>query len=191
MNEGERMSMSLRTCASVFLLLLLATAVSLAGDKEKNVRVDIRDACDPATFDAAIGPGTCAPDHSGGTITFDAFLAELAEEKSVGAWRFNPDALTSKKDLSFTLRNKGGEFHTFTKVAEFGGGLVPVLNQLGGFGATRPECLAAPSDVNVPLVPGQTAAGPTVGAGETANFQCCIHPWMRTTVTAEGHEHHH
>jgi hypothetical protein len=186
------MAISLRTCAFVFTLLIVLTGASLAKDKG-NVRVDIRDACDPATFDAAVGPGTCQPGHSGGQITFNAFLTELGEEGSVGAWRFNPDALTSDRGISFTLRNKGGEVHTFTRVANFGGGLVPVLNQVGGFGPTVPECLAPPGANNVVIGPGQTLAGPSVGSGQAAKFQCCIHPWMRTTVNLEhdhsGHQH--
>jgi len=176
----------------VLLFLALATTLTLAGDNGgKNVRIDVRDACDPATFDAAVGPGTCQPGHSGGTITFSDFLAELAEEKSVGAWKFNPDALNPNRDVSITLRSKGGETHTFTRVAQFGGGVVPVLNDLGGFGPTRPECLAAPSANNVIIPAGQTVAGPSVAAGESANFQCCIHTWMRTTVNAENHSGHH
>jgi hypothetical protein len=190
------MVFTLRNCALVLMLVALAAGVALAGDNggnNKNVRVDVRDACDPATFDAAVGPGTCLPGHSGGTITFNDFLAELGEDGSVGAWRFNPDALNPNRDVTFTLRSKGGETHTFTRVANFGGGVVPVLNQIGGFGETAPECVQPPSANNVIIPAGQTVAGPSVGAGESAKFQCCIHPWMRTTVNAEnshdGHQH--
>ena len=185
------MVVTLRNCALVLMLVALATGVCLAGDNGgKNVRVDVRDACDPATFDAAVGAGTCLPGHSGGTITFDDFLAELGEEGSVGAWKFNPDALNPNRGVTFTLRSKGGETHTFTRVQQFGGGLVPLLNQIGGFGATVPECAAPPNANNVIVPSGQTVPGPSVAAGESAKFQCCIHPWMRTTVNAEQHGHH-
>jgi hypothetical protein len=189
------MILTLRSGASVFMLVVLATGAALAGDNGKNARVDIRDACDPVTFDQAVGPGTCLPGHSGGTLTFSEFLAEFQEEGSVGAWRFNPDDLNSDGGVNITLRNKGGETHTFTRVQEFGGGFVPLLN---GNQAPRPECAQAdgspqpPSANNIFVPSGQTLPGPTVAPGETANFQCCIHPWMHVTVTGEqhGHERH-
>jgi hypothetical protein len=185
------MVLTLRRGTAVFMFVVLAAIIALAGDNGRNVRVDVRDACDPATFDAAVGPGTCVPGHSGGTITFQDFLAELGEEKSVGAWRFNPDKLNANRSISITLHSKGGEMHTFTRVQQFGGGLVPVLNQIGGFGNTVPECLQDPGANNVIVPAGQTVPGPSVGAGESAKFQCCIHPWMRATVNTEkGHEGH-
>lgn len=189
------MAITLRTCASVLMLLVVLTGASFADDNEhhkaKNVTVDILDGCDPTTFNAVLGAGSCLP-HTAGSITFTDFLAELGEEKSVGEWRFNPNALNAEHGVNITLHNKGGEFHTFTRVEKFGGGLVPVLNQIGGFGDTAPECLQPPSANNVPLAAGQTAAGPTVRGEHTAKFQCCIHPWMRTTVNAEhDHEGHH
>jgi hypothetical protein len=73
--------------------------------------------------------------------------------------------------------NNGGEFHTFTEVANFGAGIVP--------------------DLNAALPPGTPPAAPVgdfngIGAGETLEldalatgthlFECLIHPWMRTTA---------
>ena len=70
-------------------------------------------------------------------------------------------------------REQGGEEHTFTEVAEFGGGVVPPLNS--GV-PTRPECLAlAPTD----FIASGAQTTHTFEAGETAKYQCCIHPWMR------------
>ena len=69
--------------------------------------------------------------------------------------------------------NGGGETHTFTEVAEFGGGVVGLLNN----GApTRPECLTAD------FIPSGGQTTHTFEAGETAKYQCCIHPWMRAEV---------
>ena len=184
---------SVRNCASVLFLVVLATALVAADDAGRKARVDIRDACDPATFNAAIGPGTCLPGHSGGNITFSEFLAEVQEEGSVGAWRFNPDALTSERGVEITLRNKGGETHTFTRVQEFGGGFVALLN---GNLAPAPECTAdgvtpqPPSANNIFVPAGQTVQGPSVAPGESAKFQCCIHPWMHVTVNSDGHRDH-
>lgn len=184
---------SVRNSASVLVLLLLATALAVADDGARKTRVDIRDACDPVTFDAAIGPGTCLPGHSGGTITFSEFLAEFQEEGSVGAWRFNPHALTSERGVEITLHNKGGETHTFTRVQQFGGGFVALLN---GNQAPAPECTAdgvtpqPPSATNIFVPSGQTVQGPTVAPGESAKFQCCIHPWMHVTVNGQNHGDH-
>ena len=193
------MVVTLRKCAFVLMVLVLAAASAAARDKggNKNLRVDIRDACDPVTFDAAVGAGTCLPGHSGGRVTFDDFLAELIEEQSVGPWRFNPSDVKSEGGVTFTLQNKGGETHTFTRVQEFGGGFVGLLNGPAGVPVPAPECTAdgvtpqPPSANNVFVPAGQTVQGPTVAPGESAKFQCCIHPWMRTTVTAQGQHDGH
>jgi hypothetical protein len=42
-----------------------------------------------------------------------------------------------------------------------------------------PECLTLPGSEF--LAPGATDVE-SVGAPGTANFQCCIHPWMRAVV---------
>jgi len=74
--------------------------------------------------------------------------------------------------------NKGGETHTFTEVEDYGGGFVQVLNTLGGFGATVPEC--DPTKVQM-LHPGESFHETTDEVG-VEKYQCCIHPWMRTEV---------
>src|SRR5262245_37133124 len=55
--------------------------------------VSIFDACDPETFNAALGPGTCS--RSGG-ITFQNFVALLTRHHSVGAWHFAPSEVTMR-----------------------------------------------------------------------------------------------
>jgi hypothetical protein len=66
--------------------------------------------------------------------------------------------------------------HTFTEVANFGGGFIPVLN---GAMQTAPEC-ANPATLN--FVPyGGSEALPGLDPG-LHKFQCCIHPWMRAAV---------
>jgi hypothetical protein len=54
------------------LLVLVPTAGASAASATRQVQV--LDDCDPATFNAAIGPGTCVKD--GGT-TFSEFIAQL------------------------------------------------------------------------------------------------------------------
>ena len=74
--------------------------------------------------------------------------------------------------------NRGGEEHTFTEVEEFGGGVVDILNQLSGNTEVAPECLAlAPSD----RIPAGGTFTDEVEETGTELYQCCIHPWMRTS----------
>ena len=85
---------------------------------------------------------------------------------------------------TITATNQGGETHTFTAVAQFGGGTVPALNQASGNLIETPECAAT---TNADLIaPGNSfTTGHQITAG-THLFQCCIHPWMRETVTVSG-----
>src|SRR5690242_18201764 len=103
-------------------------------------RIEILDACDPTSFNAAIGAGTCS--RPGG-MNFDQFIAEVTQKGSVGAWRFAPENnVTGRVGQVLLAMNRGGEVHTFTEVEEFGGGIVPLLNQLSGNTTVAPECLA-------------------------------------------------
>ena len=82
-----------------------------------------------------------------------------------------------------TAKNRGGEFHTFTEVAEFGGGCVEEINDLMGLEAV-PECANAGFLFGTTGVPpgGSLTTGP-LSAG-THNFMCIIHPSQRTTIVA-------
>lgn len=141
-------------------------------------RVTILDACDPTTFDAALGAGSCA--RPGG-LSFASFIDQVTSKGEAGAWRFAPGNVEARVGQALLALNRGGETHTFTEVEAFGGGIVPLLNQLSGNTVVAPECRAlAPSDF---IPPGGTARDDVEEAG-TERYQCCIHPWMRTTVTA-------
>ncbi|HEY0876592.1 MAG TPA: hypothetical protein VGD94_24165 [Vicinamibacterales bacterium] len=132
------------------------------------------DQCDPESFNTAIGPGTCI-DRNGG-VTFQTFISLLEKHQTVNSWRFSPDTIHVPRELTLPIVNAGGEVHTFTEVAEFGGGIVPDLNNLTGTPVPAAECLAlAPSDFIAPG--GQTTH--TFEPGEADKYQCCIHPWMR------------
>ena len=75
--------------------------------------------------------------------------------------------------------NQGGETHTFTEVEEFGGGIVPNLNQLAGVPNVAPECTQLqPGDF---LRPGARSSETEDESG-VEKYQCCIHPWMRAEV---------
>jgi hypothetical protein len=103
------------------------------------------------------------------------------------------------------IENRGGETHTFTPVANFGGGFVNELNGISGNPVPAPECLNFGAIVFIPA--GGAEEGPTAGSSElpvgSHKFQCCIHPWMRTVIevadpksngpaapAAAKHDHH-
>jgi len=138
--------------------------------------VTMMDACDPETFNAAVGPGTCS--RPGG-VRFATFLELLGQHHSVGAWHFAPSEVTLKVGELLVATNQGGETHTFTEVDEFGGGIVPQLNVLTGLTEVAPECSAlAPKDF---IAPGASSSE-TEGDAGVEKYQCCIHPWMRAQV---------
>ena len=137
--------------------------------------IQMLDRCEPTSFNTALGEEDhCVGD---GKVTFSEFVAELQKKQVHHQWRFQPGELALKADRPFTAVNLGGEEHTFTEVEEFGGGFVPVLNMLSGNPVPAPECLGA-----VELVePGEMTEVEEEEEG-TVLYQCCIHPWMRTTL---------
>src|SRR5512143_3495601 len=91
-----------------------ALAVATNSAAEKTLPVQMLDQCDPTTFNAAIGPGTCASGHSG--IKFDAFIGQLTARQVAPAWRNAPSHLTATFGSTLVAINRGGEVHSFTKV---------------------------------------------------------------------------
>jgi hypothetical protein len=170
---------------------LLVAVAAVASEDSRAFRV--RDDCEPTSFNAALGRVVCDPNFDGDT-TFTKFINELTEDRTVGAWRFNPDQTGLDRGQKTILESRAGEFHTFTRVADFGGGIVGLLNTLSGAGPTRPECgsldnLAAPTSTNRFVPPSSAFPGPTAGSADlpngTTKWQCCIHPWMRSTITVK------
>jgi hypothetical protein len=148
-----------------------------AGANDGGRAFRIMDRCDPATFNAAVGDGTCQGDHTG--ITFDKFIAQLTRLQTVPEWLFAPGQVELKLGESFVATNDGGETHTFTEVEEFGGGMIDFLNQLAGTPIPAPECLnLAQAD----FIPPGGSRSDTPDAAGTEKYQCCIHPWMHATV---------
>ena len=163
--------------ASLSLLL----AVSGAASASQTARhLNMLDDCDSLSFNAVIGPGTCTKD---GSTSFQEFVGQLLAMGHAPAWRFAPTSLQLPAGSSIVAFNKGGEDHTFTEVAHFGGGCVQVLNDLLGLSPV-PEC------GNPALFPGTLVEqGDSRQSAPLASgvhlFECLIHPWMRTTVTVE------
>ena len=165
--------------AAVGALAALTTSIALAAPSSGTVMM--LDACDPATFNAAIGEGTC--ERPGGGVTIDSFIGQLLTHGTAPSWRFSGPA-TVAAGGTLTAVNRGGEFHTFTKVAAFGGGCVAALNNLLGL-TPVPECAQAPgifASTGAPMG-GSTTTAPL--AAGTHLFICLIHPWMKSTVTAK------
>ena len=153
-----------------------SVAVDAARAVQQTVKVNMLDNCDGPSFNAAIGAGTCI--RTGGIKVGD-FLSLMGKHHVVDAYRFSPAAFTVHVGQNMAAVNLGGEVHTFTRVAAFGGGIVPLLNDLAGTLTPAPECLTLPGSEFV--APGGTDVE-SVGAPGTADFQCCIHPWMRVVV---------
>jgi hypothetical protein len=156
-----------------------AQSATLGGGRTKSV-IDLNDACDPETFNAAIGPGTCV--RNGG-VSFENFLDLLSRHHSVGAWHMTPPQThLGVGDLLIAV-NKGGETHTFTEVDEFGGGIVPDLNQRMGLTAVAPEC----NPLTLTFIPSGGSTSEVTDEEGVEKYQCCIHPWMRAEVHIGAH----
>jgi hypothetical protein len=158
--------------------LAVATAYGSSDDNASEERhIAMRDDCDPRdpAWDAV---GGCALRRGDVTVEeFDEELISPLADSVIGhqAWRNDPSYLKFKEPNGLRVTNLGGRPHTFTEVAEFGGGFVPELN----FGLVpAPEC-ESPQVVVVP--PGESVTVPGLSAGNH-RFMCCIHPWMRALI---------
>ena len=142
--------------------------------------IAIRDDCDPR--DPGWTPtGGCLLRR--GDVTLAEFNGELDSPLAAAvighlAWRNDPSYLEVETGRSVRVRNEGGRVHTFTKVANFGGGRVPspALNE--GL-APAPEC---PGSMDI--APGNRVEISGLAEGNH-RFQCCIHPWMRALVKVQ------
>ena len=152
----------------------------LLADSDEGKKVVMRDDCDPD--DPAWAPVGCALTR--GDVDVAEFNGERSSPLSLSvighqAWRHDPSYLEIETDDDVMVKNRGGRPHTFTKVAQFGGGRVPPLNQ----GLTpAPECATAPA-----VPPGGSVEITGLAAGNH-RFQCCFHPWMRAIVKVQPEE---
>lgn len=192
-------------CLAVGIGVAMLWGSFAIGNAQTTKTITMRDACDPATFNAVLGSGACVSGHHGNTAFLD-FLGELQTDQIAGAWRFNPMLNTTEGNFRLarldltsgdqtTIQNAGGETHTFTRVNKFGGGFKVRLNGLSGNPDPAPECaqvangMLAPqpeSDTNRFVEAGKTEPGPTAGSPAlpegVSRWECCIHPWMRMIV---------
>lgn len=167
--------------AVVFVAVTIAAGTYAAGSdggsRASAAQIAILDDCDPS--DPAWNDlGGCALKH--GTVSTAEFFAELDSPLAAAvvghqSWRNEPSYVAMRAGKELRVVNRGGRPHTFTEVANWGGGKVPVPPLNEGL-TTAPEC---PGSID--LAPGDktTVSGLTAG---THRFICCIHPWMRANV---------
>jgi len=182
-----------RTRLGVILVVILAALglAAVAVASHDDAQVTMKDDCDAATFNAVVGPGTCV---GNGKTTFQNFVAQLQANgvlvnRSAKGWAFRPGRLEVEQGETITIRNKGGETHSFSPVAQYGGGCVAVVNGFLGGLTSVPEC-ANPAifpGTNIPAGGSRTISGLSPGLHR---FECLIHPWMRTDVVVEQEDEH-
>ena len=137
-------------------------------------RIFLRDQCDPT--DPTWAGGCRLPE---GNVTVAEFRAAFVEHGGHPLWRFSPIAATVESGETLELVNVGGRAHTFTRVAEFGSGAVPGLNDPNV--PVAPECLTRPLPLPGHVAPLGTSSITFTGSGEQ-RFMCCFHPWMKSTI---------
>jgi len=173
---------ALTVALTVVALLLLAGSALGASDHRV---VKMQDDCDPATFNAAVGPGTCVGD---GDTLFQDLLDQFGKTGAVDKWEFSRPEFDLDAGGTIEVRNEGGEFHTFTEVDEFGNGCSPLDNgEPPAVDCVNFEQIALESG----LVPGETREFSGFEPGSTVRFECLIHPWMRSTVEVEREDDDH
>jgi hypothetical protein len=173
------------------ITLLTVLAVTASADSGK--KFEVTDDCAP---NADWGMNGCL--RESGHVTRVEFNAANANRyPGHPAWRIDPPYVAEQFQPAIRAENTGGRGHTFTKVAIFGGGFVPPLNPPGAILA--PEC--ATVNAEGMIIPTPTALATSINPGQqlrveglapgTYNFQCCIHPWMRTTVKIKAPDDRH
>jgi hypothetical protein len=165
--------------AGAVVAALIPASVAWATPSSR--QVVILDACDGPSFNLALnGDGACL--RNGG-VTFDTFIGQLMAQGEAPAWRFASEQANLAAGGTITAPNRGGEFHTFTEVASFGGGCIAPLNAILGLSPV-PECGIPGILGSTGVPPGAARTTAPLSAG-THLFECLIHPWMRTTVTVD------
>jgi plastocyanin len=163
-----------------------ATLAVTAQVKSNDNKIDIVDNCLPGDpgWDAT---GGCQLNEKQGDVPNAEFGALLRSPLTIPpngylighpSWRNEPSHITTPSGKAVKITNRGGRVHTFTEVANFGGGRIGGLN----IGLTAaPECNP---EETTDLAPGASTTF-AIAAPGLHKFQCCIHPWMRATVRVQ------
>src|SRR5947209_20255276 len=107
------------------------------------------------------------------------YLRKQQAASPTPGWDFEPDVLKIAQGTDLSVVDQGGEPHTFTEVAHFGGGFIPGLNAPGE--DTVSECSGGFGNLEVAktrILQASTFRVSELAKG-THYFQCCIHPCMR------------
>ena len=173
-----------RVASLVAAFLLVLTTASAAAAAPNHRQVQLLDNCDPASFNAVLGDGACV--RPGGGLAFDTFIDQLLGLGTAPSWRFSPSFARLADGGTVTAVNRGGEGHTFTEVAQYGGGCVQELNDLLGLTPVE-ECTNPGAGFlfgTTFVAPGASLTTDALDSG-TYRFMCIIHPWQRTTVVVD------
>src|ERR671914_823952 len=178
----------------VLALVLLLGAVVVAGTTtvvlggvataSDTQEVLLEDDCDPNTFNAAgqalFQQNLCEEDFDG-SVTFGEFLDALVLDGGHDAWKFTPNHATISQGESLKAINTGGESHSFTEVEDFGGGIIPEINEL--LGGLEPVREAQHPEIFGPTIiaPGDSLTITDLKAG-THRFMCVLHPWQQSVI---------
>jgi hypothetical protein len=182
------------TTFAMCLAVVIAPSIAMASDRDdpRVTQIQIRDDCDPTTFNN-VGLGNICV--GAGDTTFPQFAKQLMTIGRAPKWRFSPDTVHLELGDSFNATDRGGEAHSFTEVEHFGASVIPQVNDLLHMHGAQPnsECSTAfaafsadPAHNNPQLtsfvLPGQSFAD-TPGKPATELYQCCIHPWIQAVIT--------
>jgi hypothetical protein len=183
-----------RVAAPLFAALALGFTQGVAAQERGSeraekapgvVQVVALDECDPTTFNGALGPDFCKNVTLGAFTTISDLFAGAAAGTPDPGWDFEPDSANIKDGTILSVVDQGGEPHTFTEVAKFGGGFIEPLNAPGE--ETVPECAGGFKNIAVArtrILQGSQLQITNLKKGDHY-FQCCIHPWMRFKVTVK------
>jgi plastocyanin len=182
------------TTVAICLAVLVAPSIVMASDRDDQrvKEIQIRDDCDPATFNAVGLGNICSGD---GHTTFATLANQVMTTGRAPKWRFTPDTVHIALSDSFRATNRGGEVHSFTQVEQVGPSVIPQVNDLLHMPGAQPnaECSTGFAKLNADpvhnnpqlstfVLPGQSFTD-TPSAPGTELYQCCIHPWMQAVVT--------
>ena len=187
--ENQMKTVTIRLLATLFIAAVTLGFVPAAVAQNKGkpasvAQVVALDECDPFSFNLVLGPDFCknvSLGILGYTTTFQDLFAQAAAGTPDPGWDFEPDVLNVKQGTTLSVVDQGGEPHTFTEVAKFGGGFIDGLN---AGEATVPECAGGFKNVAVAktrIIQGSQLQVTDLSKGEHL-FECCIHPWMRVKV---------
>jgi hypothetical protein len=187
----RKSGMGIMKFALVALCLMSASASHLMAQEHKHMQPDhsqpiaqivALDECDPTTFNAALGADFCKNISLGSFTTLDDLFAKAVAGTPDRNWDFEPDTIHMAEGTILSVVDEGGEPHTFTEVAHFGGGFVTGLNTPGE--QIAPECANGFASVDVAktrILQGSETQIVGLSKGQH-HFQCCIHPWMHVNV---------